>query len=141
MGGSLEDRRSTTGYYFSLNQIGPPISWKSKKQATVALSSCEAEYMALAATTQEAMFLFMLIKDFMCSLTKPITINCDNQGDIALVKNCIVHNHSKHIDIKYHFIIDKFVMVYVPSESNDADLMTKPPTKHKLEVFHTMLFG
>ena len=102
--------------------------------------------MALAATTQEAMFLFMLIKDFMCSLTKPITINCDNQGAIALVKNCIVHNRSKHIDIKYHFIRDKFVngfidMVYVPSESNVADLMTKPPTKHKLEVFRTMLFG
>ena len=96
--------------------------------------------MALAATTQEAMFLFM------CSLTKLITINCDNQGAIALVKNCIVHNRSKHIDIKYHFIRDKFVngfidMVYVPSESNVADLMTKPPTKHKLEVFRTMLFG
>ena len=102
--------------------------------------------MALAATTQEAMFLFMLIKEFMYSISEPVVIKCDNQGAIALVKNCIVHNRSKHIDIRYHFIRDKYVngsidMVYVPSESNVADLMTKPPTKYKLEVFRKLLFG
>lgn len=73
------DRRSTTGYYFSMNPKGPAISWKSKKQATIALSSCEAEYMALAATVQEAVFLSMLINSITESC-EPIIIYADNQG-------------------------------------------------------------
>ena len=59
-----EDRRSTTGYVFTLNEDGPLVAWKSRKQHTVALSSCEAEYMALTHATQEAMFLSMLAEDF-----------------------------------------------------------------------------
>lgn len=55
------DRKSTTGYCFSLSETGPVISWKSRKQPTVALSTCEAEYMALAATTQESMYLVQLL--------------------------------------------------------------------------------
>ncbi|PIK35794.1 hypothetical protein BSL78_27381 [Apostichopus japonicus] len=58
---SVEDRRSTTGYCFSLTGDGPLVSWKSKKQPTVALSTCEAEYMALAATTQESLYLTQLL--------------------------------------------------------------------------------
>ena len=57
-GTCVDDRRSTTGYMFMLNPQGPPISWKSKKQATVALSSCEAEYMALAASVQESVLIY-----------------------------------------------------------------------------------
>ena len=64
-GTCVDDRRSTTGYIFTLNPQGPPISWKSKKQTTVALSSCEAEYMALAASVQESLFLFMLLGTFL----------------------------------------------------------------------------
>ena len=85
-GGSENDRRSTSGYYFSLSDEGPPISWKSRKQATVALSSCEAEYMALALSVQEAMFLSILLKDFLNETINNVTINADNQGAIALVK-------------------------------------------------------
>lgn len=55
------DRRSTTGYCFSLTKEGPVISWKSRKRPTVALSTCEAEYMALAATVQESMYLVQLL--------------------------------------------------------------------------------
>ena len=144
--GSSEDRRSTSGYYFSLNENGPAVSWKSKKQPTVALSSCEAEYMALTLCTQETMFLSMLAKDFDLRSDKPITIFGDNQGSIALVKNPINHNKSKHIDIKYHFIRDAYNdkiidVVYTPTETNIADLMTKPMTKVKLQNFQTLLFG
>ena len=57
---SVEDRRSTTGYCFSLTPQGPAISWKSRKQPTVALSTCEAEYIGLANTTQESMYLTQL---------------------------------------------------------------------------------
>ena len=64
---STDDRRSTTGYCFILSECGPAISWKSRKQRTVALSSCEAEYMALSATIQEALHLVQLLKDVDCA--------------------------------------------------------------------------
>ena len=70
----------------------------------------------------------------------------DNQGAMALIKNPIVQNISKHIDIKYHFIHEKvqsgFIdLIYVPSEYNVADFMTKPCSKIKLQRFRSMLFG
>ena len=124
----------------------PQCHGRVKKQPTVALSSCEAEYMALTLCTQETMFLSMLAKDFDLRSDKPITIFGDNQGSIALVKNPINHNKSKHIDIKYHFIRDAYNdkiidVVYTPTETNIADLMTKPMTKVKLQNFQTLLFG
>ena len=140
-----EDRRSTTGYYFSLNPAGPPISWKSRKQPTVALSSCEAEYMAFTECVQEASFLQMLLSE-MIPISKTTSIHGDNQGAIALVKNPIISNRSKHIDIKHHFIREKFAsksidLCYVNTNDNVADLFTKPVTKDKLVRFRTMLFG
>ena len=138
--GSSEDRKSTTGYYFTLNEGHTAVSWKSKKQRTVALSSREAEYMALTATTQEAIFLSMLSKDFGLLSSDPVCIYGENQGPIALVKNPVSHNGSKHIDIKCHFIREKYSkglieLVYVPSGNNIADIMTKPATKVKLQAF------
>ncbi|XP_053549181.1 uncharacterized protein LOC128640785 [Bombina bombina] len=75
----VNDRRSMTGYCFSLTKNGPLIAWKSKKQPTVALSTCEAEYMALAATTQESLYLMQLLKgmDKGCHY-EPIQIFGDN---------------------------------------------------------------
>lgn len=97
----LSDRRSTTGFCVSLTDSGPPISWKSKKQVTVALSTCEAEYMALAATTQESLYLIQLMSgmESKCQRT-PVTIFVDNQGTIALSKDPASHQRSKHIDIR-----------------------------------------
>ena len=143
-GGSLEDRRSTTGYVFMLKPDGPPISWKCKKQPTVALSSCEAEYMALAASIQETMFLFMLLRSFLKQ--RSVTVFVDNQGTIALASKYVTENRSKHIDIRYHFIREKILsgfvdLTYVPSEDNVADLMTKPCSKVKLQRFNRVLFG
>ena len=145
-GSSVTDRKSITGYYFGMNIKGPAVSWKSKRQQTVALSSCEAEYMALAAATQEALFLSNLIKDFVTMEIAPVTIFSDNQGAIALSKHPIHHHRTKHIDIRYHFIRDnisnKFIKVeYVPTSHNVADLMTKPATKIKLQHFKDRLFG
>ena len=143
---STDDRRSTTGFYYSLNPAGPPVSWKSKKQPTVALSSCEAEYMALSASIQEACFLDMLLKDLVVLPDLPISVYGDNQGAIALVKNQIIHKRSKHIDVRFHFIREKYVskfvdVIYVQTDENVADVMTKPATKSKLLKFHEMLFG
>jgi len=145
--GSSDDRKSITGYCFTLNKDGPLISWKSKKQPTVALSSCEAEYMALAATTQESLFLTQLLHDIdMDCQYEPVTIFGDNQGAIALLKNPVHHQRSKHIDIKYHFVRTEFNrgkinVVYLPSEDMVADIFTKPASRYKLGQFKDFVFG
>ena len=104
--GDTESRRSTSGYAFMMNS--GCISWRSKKQRTVALSSTEAEYMALSEATQEAVWL----KVFLCELgemakDEAIKIYEDNQGSIALAKNPEFHKRTKHIDIRYHFVREK----------------------------------
>jgi hypothetical protein len=137
--GMSDDRRSITGYSFQLSKDGPLVSWKSRKQQTVALSTCEAEYMALAAATQEAKFLMQLMESVTDSdLFGCVTLYCDNQGALALAKNPVQHQRSKHIDIRYHFIRDEvqkgtIQLIYVPSEQNVADIFTKPATRVKLE--------
>ena len=95
---------SITGICFKLCSDGPLISWKSKKQSTVALSTCEAEYVAMAAAVQEAKFLKQLFSDMQQCEQKKITLSVDNQGAIALAKNPVQHQRCKHIDIKYHFV-------------------------------------
>ena len=92
--GTSDDRKSTTGYCFKIgNNI---ISWRSKKQQTVALSSCEAEYMALASATQEALFLMKVLKDMdNKSIYETTTLYGDNQGALALSKNPVDHQHSR----------------------------------------------
>jgi hypothetical protein len=141
----IESRRSTTGYYFALNSSGPPVSWKSRKQQTVALSTCEAEYMALTECVQEASFLQMLLSDLI-PISLPIPIYGDNNGALCLVKNPIVSNRTKHIDIKHHYIREKclsnFISVsHVSTSDNVADVFTKPMLKNKLNHFKKMLFG
>ena len=138
------DRRSTSGYYFSLNPKGPPISWKTRKQQTVALSSCEAEYMALSLSTQEILYLMTILKDLLIHVN-PI-IYSDSQSALSLIRNPVNHNRSKHIDIRYHFIREKFTngsvdFRYVPTDKNVSDLMTKPATKQKLNFFQQYIFG
>ena len=144
--GNSEDRKSTTGYGFML-QHKSLISWKSRKQPTIALSTCEAEYMAMCAATQEGLFLKALIKDMMgTDEFSDFTIHCDNQGAIALGKNPVQHQRSKHIDIKYHFIrneIQKGIvnLLYVPTDQNWADMFTKPITRPKLQIFQPIIMG
>ncbi|CEG49080.1 gag-pol polyprotein [Plasmopara halstedii] len=104
--GDIESRRSTSGYVFTLNN--GCISWRSKKQQSVALSSTEAEYMALSEATQEAVWL----KVFLCELGEmtpndSVRIFEENQGSIALAKNPEFHKRTKHIDIRYHFVREK----------------------------------
>ena len=143
---SASDRHSAMGYCFLLSQNGPAISWKSKRQASTALSTCEAEYMALCAATTEAKFLDMLLSDFAPSFSlRPIKIYVDNTGAISLGKNCMVTKRSKHIDIRYHFtrqcyndgLID---IVHVSTDKNVADVLTKPLGRPKFESFNKLLF-
>ena len=85
---------------------GPAIIWKSSKQTCVALSTAEAEYVALSTAAQEAIWFQQLTSDLMNKSIQEMIIYKDNQSIIRLAKNHQVHGRTKHIDIKYHFICD-----------------------------------
>ena len=135
--GGSSDRKSISGYCYKLNEQSALISWKSKKQSVVALSSCEAEYMALVQAVQEGKFLSRILADL--TVSDPVSFNLfvDNQGAIMLAKNPVHRQRSKHIDIKYHFIRHEVssgavLLVYVPTEDNLADMLTKTIPRCKL---------
>ena len=143
-----EDRRSVTGYYFQLSEDGPAVSWKSRKQQTVALSTCEAEYMALCESSQESVYLNRVLKDLVQNgEDEPILLYGDNQGSLDLVQNSASkHNRTKHIDIRFHYIrelqqANVIKVKHVPTDENIADVMTKPLPKQKYTKFHKSLFG
>jgi len=146
--GNSEDRRSITGYGFCLSKNGPLISWKCRKQPTVALSTCEAEYMSMCAAVQESKFLLQLLKDMDLGIAvnETVVLNVDNQSAVALVKNPMFHQRSKHIDIRYHFVRDEVQngnvqLQYVPSEDNVADMFTKTMSRIKLKQFIPRILG
>ena len=139
---NLEDRRSVTGYCFSLNN-GQFICWKTRKQSNVALSTCEAEYVALASATQEAKFLQQLFADLTTGTTEMVKIFVDNQSAIALAQNPVNHQRSKHIDIKYHFIRSEIQngcieLEYISTDNNTADMFTKPLSHSRLQKLYSL---
>jgi hypothetical protein len=142
---SSSDRHSISGYCFSLTKGGTLISWKSRKQQIVALSSCEAEYIALAAAVQEALYLIQLLNGIGFR-QESVLIYEDNQGAIALAKNPVNHQRSKHIDVRHHFVRGEVntghvVLEYCPTSEMVADTFTKPMTRPKLEKFRKFMFG
>jgi hypothetical protein len=132
-GNDMGDRKSTTGTVVKFN--GNVISWLSKKQSVVATSTTEAEYIALAAATQEILWFRAWIKEVLDVDVVSSLIHSDNQSCIALAKNDVYHSRTKHIDIKYHFIRDHIrkqhlVVDWIRTEEQQADLLTKMlPTK------------
>jgi hypothetical protein len=134
-GGDRNDRKSHTGYLFMLN--GSPISWTSKKQTTVAVSTMEAEYMALSDASKEALARMQQLSELRC-LIPPPTLLSDNQGALDIAENPTKFQRAKHIDIRFHFIRhtllnNNITINYIPSSDNPADVLTKAlePVKHQ----------
>jgi hypothetical protein len=101
MAGDIDDCKSTPGVFF----LGDgTASWSSQKQKVVALSSCEAEYIASTMATCQVVWLAWLLGELLGSDAKTPKIMMDNQSAIALSKNPVLHTRSKHIKTKYHFI-------------------------------------
>ena len=105
-GGDLINRKSTSGYVFKVGSS--TISWRSKRQPVVALSSTEAEYISLCMASQEATWLRNLLKSINFNQEDATTLFEDNQGAIALAKNPKDHSKTKHIDIKYNYVIKQW---------------------------------
>nr|GEU88404.1 ribonuclease H-like domain, reverse transcriptase, RNA-dependent DNA polymerase [Tanacetum cinerariifolium] len=101
-GVNTQEGKGTTGIIFYYGES--PISWSTQKQATVALSSCESEFIAATAAATQALWLQRLLSRLTNSDEEKITILVDNKSAIALMKNPVFHERSKHIDTKYHFI-------------------------------------
>ena len=89
---------------FVFDVAGGYVSWSSKKQVSVATSSVEAEYVASANATKEAVWLRTLLKEVGYPQSQATIVHADNQGAIALAQNPISHSRAKHIDIRFHFI-------------------------------------
>jgi hypothetical protein len=136
-GGDLDTRRSTTGYVFFIGDGA--ISWNSKRQPTVALSTTEAEYMATTQAAKEAIWLRQLMADVGCVQGGATTIMSDNQGSIALAKNPKHHSRTKHIDVQHHFIRevveDEVVELrYCRTQDMVADVLTKALARERHET-------
>ena len=128
-GGDYTTKKSTTGYIFLFGSA--PISWSSRLQKSVALSSCEAEYMALKEATKELIWLKAIFNQIkLLNSYSADILHCDNISAIDLSKNPEYHARTKHIDIQYHFIrdyIDKkvFNLLYINTKDQLADALTK----------------
>jgi len=136
------DRRSHTGYTFLLG--GGPISWDSRKQKTVALSSTEAEYMALTDATKEAIFLSRFLASLNLKDLASVKLYSDNMGALKLAKNPVFHARSKHIDIRVHFIREilkngDIEVNHISTDDMAADILTKKLARPKHEACVKML--
>uniref|UniRef100_A0AAV1TVU5 Integrase catalytic domain-containing protein n=1 Tax=Peronospora matthiolae TaxID=2874970 RepID=A0AAV1TVU5_9STRA len=129
--GDLTDRKSTSGYTFML--LGAPVSWGSKKQPSVSLSTSEAEYIALSLAIQEGKWIHRLLCEIVMAANEEgpeLMIHEDNQSCIKMTKNPVNHGRAKHIDIKYHHIRDEVKrgevkLKYCETAVMLADIMTK----------------
>jgi hypothetical protein len=138
----LDDRKATTGCLFQLGD--KTIVATSKKQPTVGDSSVEREYMAAAFTTKYGLWLINLMEELKLSVSRPVTIYVDNTGTIDLSKDSRFHPRTKHIDIKHHFIRERvndgtFIVTYLPSDENTADLFTKPLNDNSFHYLQSKL--
>jgi transposase InsO family protein len=128
LAGDLDDRKSTTGVMFFLGDN--LISWFSRKQKVVALSSCEAEYIAAAAGACQGVWLEALRADLLCQELKKIKLKVDNQSAISLSKNPVFHDRSKHIDTRFHYLREnvengRIEVEHVGTCDQLADILTK----------------
>ncbi|KAG6499643.1 hypothetical protein ZIOFF_039433 [Zingiber officinale] len=142
LAGDLDGRKSTSGMAFYFNES--LVSWNSQKQKTVALSSCEAEFMAATTAACQALWLRSLVSELTSEEPKPVTLFVDNRSAIALMKNPVFHGRSKHIDTKFHFIrecIEKgqIVVEFVNTGEQRADALTKALPGVKLAAMRQLL--
>jgi len=128
MAGDIDGRRSTSSVLVFFGVA--PIAWQSLKQKIVALSTCEAEYVAAATAACQAVWLRRLLGELTDEEAHPPALMVDNQPTIALAKNPVLHDRSKHIDIKFHFLRDcidegQIVIEFVETGRQLADILTK----------------
>ncbi|KAD4180022.1 hypothetical protein E3N88_28613 [Mikania micrantha] len=141
-GVNQDDGKSTTGWVFYFGDS--PISWSTQKQGTVALSSCEAEFMAATAAACQAIWLSRLLNELTGWKEETVVLKVDNKSALLLMKNPVFHGRSKHINIRYHFIReciekDLIKVEHVSGEEQKADILTKALPRLKFAEMRSML--
>lgn len=141
-GSMAEDRRAISGYAFLID--GGAVSWSSKRQEIVSLSTTESEYVAATHGGKEALWLRSLISEVFGDITSPTTLFSDNQAAIALTRDHQYHPRTKHIDVRYHWIrwvVEKgsIRLVYCPTDDMVADALTKALPSAKVKHFAASL--
>eukprot|EP00253_Pinus_taeda_P033015 PITA_33015 len=126
--GSIDDRKSTSGYVFHMGS--GTISWASKKQSIVALSTVEVEYVAATAAACQAVWMRRMLRSLGREKIKETVIFCDNSSVIALSKNFVFHKRTKHIDTRFHYIRElvsngEIVLQHFRTQEQVADILTK----------------
>ncbi|XP_015170395.1 uncharacterized mitochondrial protein AtMg00810-like [Solanum tuberosum] len=140
--GSVDDMKSTSGYAFTLGS--GMFSWNSKKQEVVTQSPTEAECIAAAGTTNQALWLRKIPRDLEQNDIEATVIKVDNKSAISMAKNPVQHGRSKHINVKFHAIRQaekdgEIQLVHCSSDQQIADIMTKALPKGKFEVLRAKL--
>jgi hypothetical protein len=142
-GASQEHRHAISGHVFLID--GGAISWSSRKQELITLSTAEAEYVAATHAAKEAIWLRRLIFELFPSLKMPTTLYCDNQAALRLATDDNFRARTKHIDLRYHFIRQVIAsgalkIIYCPTDEMTADILTKALPKWKVS-FHILSLG
>ncbi|KAK2968675.1 hypothetical protein RJ640_001578 [Escallonia rubra] len=140
--GDIDDWKSTSGYAFMLGSGA--VSWSSKKQPIVTLSTTEAEFVAATSCACQAIWLRKILEELHFKQEEATTIYCDNSSAIKLSKNPVLHGRSKHIDVKVHFLRDLtkegvIDLIYCRNEDQVADIFTKPLKKAAFQKLRKLL--
>lgn len=120
------------------------VSWLSKKQEAISLSTTEAEYIVAAGRCTQILWMKQMLRDMKVEYEEPITIFCDNSSTINISKNLVLHSKTKHISIKFHFLREQVNkgevrLEYVPSKDQLVDIFTKPLPKDSIEYLREKL--
>lgn len=143
--GSQVDRRSTSGYFTLVG--GNLVTWRSKKQKVVALSSAEAEFRGIVKGITEILWIRKLLLELGLAIPSPAYLKCDNKASISISENPVQHDRTKHIEIDRHFIREKLddgviALPFVRSEDQLADVLTKAVNGRIFEsVLHKLNIG
>ena len=137
--GSVDDRKSTSGNAFFMGNF--LVSWLSKKQSSISLSTAEAEYIVATYCCTQILWMKEALKDVNIETKQRATIFCDNNSAISLSKNPMMHSRNKHIPIKYHFLCEQVVehnirLEYINTKEQIADIFTKPLPRESFEYLH-----
>ncbi|XP_071704708.1 secreted RxLR effector protein 161-like [Rutidosis leptorrhynchoides] len=136
--GDHDTRRSTTGFVFLLRDGA--VSWCSKRQPTVSLSTTKAEYRVAAMEAQEVTWIVQLLSELHQEVEHGVPLSCDNMSSIRLAENPVFHARTKHVEVHYHFIREKVLkgevnLGHVRTENQVADIFTKSLVGSKFEQF------
>lgn len=135
-GGNPDTGKSTSAYVIKMGTGA--VSWSSKLQSIVALSTTEAEYVSAVSAASEAIWMRQLLTELGYALPGPSTLHMDNQSAIQVAKNPEHHGRMKHLDLRYHWLRDEvekgtLAIDYVPTDSMVADILTKLLARVKVE--------